>query len=147
MVTEQQLEARKILADALCSGEYKQGSGRLTTVHHDGTTSHCCLGVACEVYEKLGLGTFVKEDSHVDDVSMRAYSGEKFFAPLCIRNWLGITMEGRFSEGVTMNGEDAEPWAADAHDSVASLNDTGCPFNIIADVFRSKGFKEDYVAA
>lgn len=35
--------------NALRSGDYKQGRQKLATRHSDGTYSHCCLGVACEV--------------------------------------------------------------------------------------------------
>ena len=35
--------------DALRSGEYKQGQKQLRVDDGDGTFSHCCLGVACDV--------------------------------------------------------------------------------------------------
>jgi hypothetical protein len=46
---------RKMWTDALRSGEYAQGHGRLKWIE-DGETTHCCLGVACEVFkESLNL--------------------------------------------------------------------------------------------
>ena len=39
----------KAWTDALRSGEYTQGQGRLKTINLDGSCSHCGLGVLCEI--------------------------------------------------------------------------------------------------
>jgi hypothetical protein len=43
---------------ALRSGEYKQG---LSWLHHDG--HYCCLGVLCDVAEKLGAFAVIRRDN------------------------------------------------------------------------------------
>lgn len=48
-------EIRDQWADALESGEYKQGRGALTTVLADGTEEDCCLGVLCKLAVKAGV--------------------------------------------------------------------------------------------
>ena len=45
-------ERRKELVDALRSGEYRQGIGRMKREVNDNDFVYCPLGVACEIYRK-----------------------------------------------------------------------------------------------
>src|SRR4051812_42696155 len=59
MVASDALTRKRLLletADALDSGEFKQGRSVLARERYDGTT-YCCLGVMCEVAVRHGLLT------------------------------------------------------------------------------------------
>lgn len=61
-MTEKQ--ARNIrLAEALESGEYKQGFGGDLRNSCD---EYCCLGVACDLYDREGWGEHKRAYSHLD---------------------------------------------------------------------------------
>lgn len=48
---------------ALRSGEYKQCSGALKKISNTETT-HCCLGVLCDLHAKKGLGDWQNRDGY-----------------------------------------------------------------------------------
>lgn len=48
-------DVARLWADALESGEYKQGRGALCSVTETGETFYCCLGVLCELAISQGL--------------------------------------------------------------------------------------------
>ena len=51
---------------ALESGEYKQTDNTLRRMRPDGTYTYCCLGVACDILVKRGIGKW-------DDASSSCY--------------------------------------------------------------------------
>lgn len=51
-----QKENRNELVDALQSGEYQQGRGRLKRKLPDGNFIYCPLGIACEIYHNYHIG-------------------------------------------------------------------------------------------
>lgn len=61
----------------LRSGDYVQGTGALSRVSSDGKVSHCCLGVACEVFNR-------QSNDHVD------IRDEETSLPDEVSNWYGI---------------------------------------------------------
>lgn len=68
---------------ALRSGEYRQGRGQL----RNNKGEYCCLGVACEVYQKEGPG-----DLEIDDLGyVTSYDGDTGHLPKKVADWLGIT--------------------------------------------------------
>lgn len=57
-------QVKTIWLEALRSGKYTQGKGRLKVVCQDGSAEHCCLGVLTEIAgDKLG-GRFTKPCSY-----------------------------------------------------------------------------------
>jgi len=48
--------------DALKSGDFKQGKGRLKALDGDGEVAYCCLGVLCEIASQEDQGSF--SDKH-----------------------------------------------------------------------------------
>jgi hypothetical protein len=88
------LTNRKLVADALRSGEFKQTKHCLS----DGE-SFCCLGVACEVFMRNG-GTLTK----VHDGNLIRYveeDGERHLTtlPHVVQEWLGMDAGGQFTLG------------------------------------------------
>lgn len=67
MITTEEIKAnRETWCQALESGEYKQGRHRLRTIENVGY-SYCCLGVACELYQKAtGKGAWVNGGFKLD---------------------------------------------------------------------------------
>lgn len=46
-------EVKALWLEALRSGRYQQGRGRLRTANPDGSSNYCCLGVLCDLYDKV----------------------------------------------------------------------------------------------
>jgi hypothetical protein len=84
-------EARELWAQALESGQYKQGYGRLAPDDQ----RHCCLGVACE----LAVQAKVIPDYDPWDGDLAAYEP--------VREWLGLaTDEGAYEGGNLVKDND-----------------------------------------
>jgi hypothetical protein len=109
-------QARELWAQALGSGQYKQGKERLTTVTDSGELD-CCLGVACKVAIKHGV------------LSAGAYYGAA--ADLSehpvVQRWLGLrTEDGTYTMSST------------ASRSLTADNDGGWTFTDIAATIRAE---------
>lgn len=91
--------------EELESGNREQCKGRLTRVAEDGGLSHCCLGVATEMYIETGIGNITfTEDNGIDASGNRSrcrvykYEMEDYQYPLLesswlpqpVREWLGL---------------------------------------------------------
>jgi hypothetical protein len=85
--------------DALRSGRFRQGIGKLTTVT-DGATGeseerHCCLGVLCELALEAGVGLNVTERATPSTYAglrrTRSYDGQVNFPPKEVLDWAGLT--------------------------------------------------------
>jgi hypothetical protein len=133
-------EARKLWIEALRSGEYKQTQGVLCNLE---TGGFCCLGVACEVYQKSVLPKdrmIVKEklvnlcqpDVPSKLVLCRSYGNDKELdtsntgsLPEKVKEWLGID-----SHTGALGGESE---VSRKYPSLMAANDAGEDFNTIAD--------------
>lgn len=84
-------ELKYIIIDALTSGEYKQGTGRLKM-----NDKYCCLGVITDLYNKMTQkGQWTKEDQF--ETPTRQYIGVLGYE---IREWSGIpTEDGNYGDG------------------------------------------------
>lgn len=78
--------------DALRSGQYHQGNGRLKYKDNDNVVKHCCLGVACEV----AIANGVEMDVDVYNYSSHDFKSRFIFdsnggdLPEKVQKWLGI---------------------------------------------------------
>lgn len=99
---------KKLWVEALRSGKYKQGSGRLRTF----SDAYCCLGVLCDLHRKE-TGRQWRRNSHGDWVYLSATGA----LPEEVSNWAGLKC-GNPALGL---------------DSAISHNDSGTPFPDIAD--------------
>ena len=79
--------------DALRSGNYLQGSGRLCyRLEGETTERYCCLGVACEVYrQEVEQGEELLPKLLYTNFS--SYNGKIYYLPKTVRDWLGIVSE------------------------------------------------------
>lgn len=109
--------------EALESGEYKQGKNYLR-LSLNGEPEYCCLGVACDVANKLSL--------RVDyfDIS------DNKRLPESLANFIGVSRIGHFKELVRHRGEE--------HYSLTSLNDAGVRFKTIARIIREQLAKKNF---
>lgn len=77
--------------DALRSGEFKQGTGRLRT-----GDSYCCLGVACEIAKREGVdlrtATSVRmvNDDEGSTETIHYYDDQSGYPPTAVGDWLGV---------------------------------------------------------
>ncbi len=98
----------KAWVEALESGEFKQARGKLTKIGTRGILSHCCLGVACELYRQAHIKMIIDDKEHI---GVRAYDGELNMLPERVKKWLGLgTTTGRYmtnrGTGDLMNDND-----------------------------------------
>lgn len=77
------------LVEALRSEKFKQGRGRLCRVAPEGASYYCCLGVACEIYQREVGGLQVE----LSDGSLRQafYDGRGDTPPDVVVGWLGLS--------------------------------------------------------
>ncbi len=127
--------ARKWVA-ALKSGEYKQVKHVLCELDDEhNLVGHCCLGVACELYQEEVGGLDIKIDKEMIDgrfVTFADFNPGEFtqgvtVLPECVGEWLGLNdISGGFRD------------EHKASHSLASLNDNGKSFDQIADAIESE---------
>jgi hypothetical protein len=114
-------EIATIWTDALRSGKYKQGMGRLRTANN----TFCCLGVLCDLAVDAGVLPAPK----LEAARLYAYEDLTYqdnckvsTLPEDVRKWAGMnTLSGYFS-------------IDEAGDSLTQLNDRGVTFTKIADI-------------
>lgn len=124
------LEARKLWADALRSGDYKQTKFHL----HVPNVGYCCLGVACEVYQKHvgGLEVVPRITSFDTDETVTSFNGTTTRLPCQVAEWLDIKHSGQLSNKIKDTSDDWE-----YNDSLARKNDNdGLTFEQIADLIE-----------
>lgn len=134
-------EARKLVADALRSGEYQQGHGCLAKQYEGDDWQYCCLGVACEVFLKNGGELEVESNTYTSFINERAYqkkqyNGTRISLPSPVQEWLQIDCAGLFER-------DSE------RGTLVKLNDLeGKSFAEIADCIETADFiyKEKHAA-
>jgi len=114
---EEYKRRRKLLTDALRSGDYNQGFGALET-----KAGFCCLGVACVVAEKNGV--------KVNRVSgIQTLEGNTFLSQKNVIDWYGFRS---FSAKFTLAGDTSEL-------SLINLNDVyKFSFDQIADIIENE---------
>ena len=132
------IEIAKQWVDALKSGTYQQGQGKLHATDINGACMYCCLGVLCDLYmqqnpDELDVKVVTRKDAaypqeysqlSIGDASLTVYDNDSLVLPLRVREWAGISDPiGRF-----VNAE------SHAADSLAELNDHGMSFAALADV-------------
>lgn len=110
-------ENARLWVEALRSGKYKQGKGRLKFEGDDNVLYYCCLGVACEVYQR-NVGD-LKEDK---DNYLFSFDLSQAYLPQKVQEWLSLKTES----------------GAYLSDSLTGLNDKGVSFSEIADVIESE---------
>lgn len=125
----------KLWADALESGEYKQGEGCLKRTLSDDTSDdteeYCCLGVATVVALKAGVHMTVRFNG-LDETS---YDGEYAVLPVVVQRWLGVDVGNPELIDETGLGQGAYWWNDQHHKT----------FPEIAAMIRDTFLKDDQV--
>ena len=117
-------ENAKLWVSALRSGEYQQGKGQLSL-----NGRFCCLGVACDIYEKY-TGDELPKDRNSNYIHAGTYGihhAKNLHSQFNkVREWLGLSFcNGHFKNGSVEN-------------SLTSLNDSAIPFTDIANIIQSE---------
>jgi hypothetical protein len=108
-------EPQRAWVEALRSGKYTQGQGRLRS----SSNAFCCLGVACDLAVKAGV--IPPPDEYVFSYGEGREATHNYL-PLSVREWLGVTTE---HGGLPLG-----------HGSLAYKNDQGWSFERIADLIE-----------
>lgn len=141
-------EIAKKWVRALRSKKYHQAKGVLKTETRSGSTSHCCLGVLCELYQqerkKAKKPLLETADYSASDGSNGLPKSNRVFEfagrdaircdavlPNCVVSWAGMSDDtGNFRRGFILElGEKM-------FSSLAEMNDHGCRFSTIADTIE-----------
>ncbi len=120
-------QARALWVQALRSGDYEQTQGALCRTRDSGPggnltprqAGYCCLGVACDVYQKNEGGLRLGTDDDLDD-GYQTFDGEEGVLPDIVADWLGITHAGDLENN--------------DRTSLVDMNDEGATFSEIADL-------------
>lgn len=120
-------ENAKKWVKALRSREYDQGREWLQTA--DG--KYCCLGVACDVYEKETGITLPKNRKGCFSCTDESLSDEYG----CVREWLGLKTEDGRGDPVLEDNS----FLVESYSSLMSVNDSGdYDFQDIANIIEAK---------
>lgn len=105
-------EIKKLWVDALRSGEYKQGKGRLKD-----EDKFCCLGVLCDLHAKtVECRTWDNNE----------YNGKEYLPPSEVLEWAQLDDRLPILKSTTLNGV-----------SLSTMNDIrGYDFNQIAAIIE-----------
>lgn len=122
-------EIKKVWLDALRSGQYSQGNGKL----YDGE-SFCCLGVLCDLHSKItGEGQWTVNDDinryYYKPAHPESWSCSEVL-PREVVQWAGLN-NGNPSVGEYSCGNRT-------YGSIAELNDYGYTFKSLADIIEEK---------
>lgn len=104
----------ELWVEALRSGEYRQARGHLCA-----NGKFCCLGIACDLYQKrVGGLEVVQRNGYV------SFGGNQYTLPRVVRDWLEL----RDDAGAMFGDEE----------HLGNKNDKGVPFPAIADLIESR---------
>ena len=124
--------------DALLSGKYEQGNGKLR-----GYEGYCCLGVLCDLYAQEqnkewnfnGYSENSEEESP-DRMDYWYFDGESEFLPASVRDWAGLSTHNP-QVRVDVSPEDyGDDWFY--HEEIADLNDTGYTFKELSKLIKEQ---------
>lgn len=107
---------KKLWVEALRSGNYVQGYGRLSTGY-----AHCCLGVLCDLAVKDGV---VTAEGDADGV---IYDSEEGLLPYSVTRWAGLGSQ----QGGRVNIDGISGY-------LSELNDNGFGFSELADAIEAQ---------
>ena len=103
---------------ALRSGEYKQGRGAL----RNAADEFCCLGVLCDLSPFPWLGPPERKMRPSYDIEERPHFLTSGYLSEPVAEWAGLVDTNPVVDGNTLS----------------HLNDTGCPFDQIADLIEAE---------
>jgi len=119
------------LAEALESGEYPQAAGALRGHSETGKTGNCCLGVACDLAAKAGVGHWGNPDTLLFYTPSQPH-GEGALMPPEVMEFYGLGNNNdrqlRLSDSASTDGFDFITGTV--------LNDDGASFAAIAKIIR-----------
>lgn len=114
-------EIKQKWVEALESGKYKQGKGRLKS-----DDAYCCLGVLCDLYiNETGNGEWIKEEKDLpEDSPKHAFMDNGIVSdlilPFYVKKWAGL--------------DSSSPCVGDK--PLVDLNDFGSSFKEIAQLIN-----------
>lgn len=120
-------DVKKLWLEALRSGEYEQGVGRLMKFDPDGNTNYCCLGVLCDIAVQNNV---TSAPDYSDEDGCMVFDREMDFLPPSIADWAGIDQDPEVDN----------PFEEfDSRTKIAQLNDSyGWSFSDLANIIEDQ---------
>lgn len=131
-MTKMNPEVKAVWLTALRSGEYEQGTGKLSS-----EGKFCCLGVLCDIAIKqfdIQVETGQGGCSDLDCCTpYTSYDGQSSFPPASVVEWAGLTTEGGdFPNRIYV------PESGDYAHALYQANDYGLSFEEIAGIIEEQ---------
>jgi|ERR1043166_3270111 hypothetical protein len=123
-------ERVRLLVDALRSGEFPQCTGRLGRIDKSGKKGYCCLGVAIIIAARNGCDVLVE---WIDDELM-VERAETDLLVSKVSEWYGFNS---INPVISYDNEEISEEYENSSFEAAELNDSGIPFEEIANRFES----------
>lgn len=138
-------EIAKKWVKALRSKKYRQARGVLKVKNRTGRTSHCCLGVLCELYQaeqkKTGKPALPTQNVNAAEIAptidfpatsrICEFDLMALTLPAKVRRWAGMICDAGSFRGDFMLAHRNSNYV-----SLSEMNDAGCKFSTIADVIE-----------
>ncbi len=126
-------KVRDLWIQALKSGEFKQGRGRLKNA----SGNYCCLGVLCELHSReTGNTNFWQKDFN----QLPAYDCASYCLPDSVKEWADLKQRNpkvRTDSVVKiLKRSPIGDFQGLSYIDISTLNDTGVPFSEIAKVIE-----------
>lgn len=126
-------ERIRLFVNALRSGKYRQGRGKLAEYKpEEKRVRYCCLGVACEVAKANGLELRRERVDFEYGYAHDQKGLDTSLLPRSVRDWFGFD-----SENPLLVTSPRDYYAVDCNDELR------WPFQKIADAFENKYLKDD----
>lgn len=127
---------KKMWVDALRSGEYERGDGRLSFISN-GRQRFCALGVLCDLAIKNDVDVEVRGNPHhfYPDYQFITYDQEKGVLPPSVMVWADIPFSSpTVMVSKTRGGE--EFLDGDQEWDIGDMNDSGYSWEVIAEAIE-----------
>ncbi len=125
---------KEVWVNALRSGKYKQGSGKLRSV-----TGYCCLGVLCDLYaqEHNTQWEFRRDEEINSQFQDYWYFDEHSeFLPESVMNWAELKTRNPTVRVDVEDNDYEDNWYYE--DELSGINDSGYDFSQIANIIKAQ---------
>lgn len=127
-------EVKQKWIDALRSGKYEQGSGKLRTPN-----GYCCLGVLCDLYAQEHNTQWefrgYDENANPHPMDYWYFEDRNYYLPESVMDWAGLKTHNPL---VRVDVEDNDEDNGYFQDEIANVNDLGYTFMDLSKIIQEQ---------